>query len=270
MTIMLRDIWNIENIGDYKIHFARSNGNHQPLEVWARSSEEWQGWQEYRPGRNDFNRPLIFALMQFYHESDSWLFGGVYRVLARHDDRYDVELTELGENFVGRLKLGSPYRNRTTRVRMESHYDSFRVREILREPYTGKPFPGYEEIDVSFQELETLVRKDRPDWKIALESVKGVYLVTDTQTGRRYVGSAYGEHGVWSRWSSYIFSGHGENVELRKLTNDDGNLDYYRAHFRFALLERRLSNTPDNIITDREAYWKRILLTRGEHGLNRN
>ena len=269
MQIMLRDIWNIENTDDYKLHFARWNGRHQPLEVWARSTEEWQGWQEYRPGRNDFNRPLIFALMQFYHEWDSWLFGGVFRVLARHDDHYDVELTEIGESFIGRLKLGSPYRERTTRVKMESHFNVFEVLEILREPYAGKVFPGYEEIDVSFQELETLVYNDRPDWKIALEGVKGVYLVTDTKTGRRYVGSAYGEHGVWSRWRNYIDSGHGGNVELRKLT-DGGDLDYYRAHFRFALLEHRLSNTPDETIRDRETYWKRILFTRGKDGLNRN
>ncbi|WP_273070698.1 hypothetical protein, partial [Thioclava marina] len=47
----------------------------------------------YRPGRDDFNRPLIFSLIQFYHEQDSWLFGGVYHVLDRHPDRYEVELT---------------------------------------------------------------------------------------------------------------------------------------------------------------------------------
>ena len=269
MPIMLREIWPIENTCDYKIHFARWNDRQQPLLVWARDAEEWQGWQEYRPGRDDFNRSLIFALMQFYHERDAWLFGGIYRVLARHDDRYDVELTEHGESLIGRLKLGSPYRARTTRVRMEAHYDSFEVLEILREPYTGKVFPSYEEIDISFQELETLVRNDRPDWKFALESVKGVYLVTDTSTSKRYVGSGYGEQGVWSRWSNYINSGHGGNVELRELAGND-NLDYYRAHFRFALLEHRLSNTPDGIIQDRETYWKSILLTRGEYGLNRN
>ena len=269
MPIMLNNIWEIQNTNEYKVHFARWNGNHQPLEVWARSTEDWQGWQEYRPGRNDFNRPLIFALMQFYHESDSWLFGGVYRVLARHDDHYDVELTNLGNSFIGRLKLGSRYRERTTRVKMERHYDSFEVLEILREPYTGKVFPGYEEIELSFQELETLVYKDRPDWKVALENVKGVYLVTDTNTGRRYVGSAYGDHGIWSRWSDYVNSGHGGNKELRKLTKD-GDLNYCRAHFSFALLEHRLSNTPDNVILEREAFWKRILFTRGRYGLNRN
>ena len=73
MPINLRDIWAIENTEDYKVHFARYNGDAEPLEVWARSPEDWRGWQEYWPGRNDFNRPRIFALMQFYHETDAWL-----------------------------------------------------------------------------------------------------------------------------------------------------------------------------------------------------
>lgn len=73
MTIELREIWDIENPEDYKVHFARWNGQDQPLEVWARSPDEWLAWQEYRPGRDDFNRPLIFSLMQFYHETDTWL-----------------------------------------------------------------------------------------------------------------------------------------------------------------------------------------------------
>jgi hypothetical protein len=37
------------------------------------------------------------------------------------------------------------------------------------------PFPGYEDIDISFEEIETLVRNSRLDWKAALESVKSIY-----------------------------------------------------------------------------------------------
>lgn len=99
--------------------------------------------------------------------------------------------------------------------------------------------------------------------------MKGIYLITDTKTGRRYVGSAYSEHGIWSRWCSYVASGHGGNIELRTLVSDP-SLDYCRMNFRFALLEYRLSRTPDDVILAREAFWKRILLTRGDHGLNRN
>ncbi len=92
---------------------------------------------------------------------------------------------------------------------MEGQFENFAVTEILREPYAGRPFPGFEDIDISFGEMETIVRNGRLDWKTTLENVKGIYLITDRSTGRRYVGSAYGEGGVWSRWLSYVETGHG-------------------------------------------------------------
>jgi hypothetical protein len=269
MPIRLADIWPIAAPENYKLHFARWNGENQPLEVWARDKREWQGWQEYRPARDDFNRPFIFSLVQFYREPDIWLFGGVFRVLQRHSDRYEVELAKEGNGFLGRLKLRSTYRERATRVRFETHYPGLDVQEILREPYSGRSFPGFEDIDLSFEELETLVRNSRPDWKAALASVKGVYLISDTTTGKRYIGSAYGDQGIWSRWCAYVASGHGGNIELRALVNDP-TLEYCRKAFRFALLEFRPTPTPDEVILAREAFWKRILLTRGDFGLNRN
>lgn len=269
MPILLRDIWPIQNPADYKVHFARWNQHDQPLEVWVRDKQQWQGWQEYRPARDDFNRPLIFSVMQFYHEPDIWLFGGIFRVIARHPDWYEVALSDDGADFIGRLKLRSPYRGRTTRVNFENHYAAFEVQELLREPYSGRAFPGYDDIDLSFEELESLVRNSRPDWKAALESIKGIYLITDIKTERRYVGSAYGDQGVWARWCSYVASGHGGNVELRNLVSDP-TLAYCRSNFRFTLLEQRSFRVSDELILRRESFWKGILLTRGEQGLNRN
>ena len=43
MPILLKDIWSIDNLTDYKIHFARYNQRSQPLDVWLRSKTEWQG-----------------------------------------------------------------------------------------------------------------------------------------------------------------------------------------------------------------------------------
>ncbi len=269
MAIMLKDVFPIENLTDYKVHFAQWNGDNQPLDVFTKDRREWQGWQEYRPSRNDFNRPLIFSLAHFYHDPGTWLFGGVFSVIARHTDRYEVELTDIGSAFIRRLRLRSPYNSRLVRVNMEDQYDRFEVVEVLREAYTGRPFPGYEDIDISFEEIETLVRNCRPDWKASLESIKGIYLITDTKTGRRYVGSAYGESGVWSRWCSYAHSGHGGNVELKALLGEK-KLEYCRSNFRFALLEYRPFRTPDEVILGRESFWKQLLLTRGDQGLNRN
>jgi len=260
-VIQLSDIWPIEEPEQYKLHFARWNRINRPLEVWVRDKREWQGWQEYRKDTNFFNRPFIFTLIQFYHEPDVWLFGGVFRVLERHPDRYEVELTTQGEGFLGRLKLKSTYRERATRVNFENHFPNLELQEILREPYGGRDFPGFESIDLSFEELEALVRNSRQDWQGALSKVKGIYLITDTVTNKRYVGAAYGDQGIWGRWSQYVETGHGDNIELRTLVKAQGC---------FALLEARQELTTDSKIIDRETFWKEVLLTRGKQGLNRN
>jgi len=266
--IMLRDIWQVKDPTDYKLHFARHNGQNEPLDVWTRNSDEWQDWQEYWPGKNDFNRPYVFSLMRFYHEPDIWLFGGIWKIKDRLPVKYVVEMTDAGGMFLGRLKLKLRYTDRGTRVRFENHYEAFEVQEILREPYSGRLFPGFDSIDISFEELEVLVRHARPDWLSALTSVKGVYMISDVLTGKRYIGSAYGMHGIWSRWTSYVATGHGGNVELRSLVNDP-TLSYCRRAFRFSLLEYRPAATPDDLILKREAFWKDVLLSR-KHGLNRN
>ncbi len=117
----------IENLNEYKVHFAKWNGSNQPLDVFTRDRREWQGWQEYRPERDDFNRRYIFSLASFYHEADTWLFGGIYEVVNRLSDRYIVQLSDVASDFIGRLKLRSPYKGRTVRVNMESQYKEFEV-----------------------------------------------------------------------------------------------------------------------------------------------
>lgn len=102
----------------------------------------------------------------------------------------------------------------------------------------------------------------------ALSSVKGVYMISDVQTGKRYIGSAYGVQGIWTRWTNCVSTGHGGNVELRKLVSDP-SLAYCRQAFRFTLLEPRPVATADEVVIAREALWKSILLSR-THGLNRN
>ena len=207
--------------------------------------------------------------MQFHHEPDTWLFCGVYRVLERLPDRYVVELEREGAAFIGRLKLRSHDKQRATRVNFENHSPSFEVAEILPEPCSGRPFPDFEGVHLSFEELERLVRKGRSDWRSALQSVKGIDLITDASRRRRYVGTAYGDAGIWSRWCTYVETGHGGNVELRHLLEEAG-IKHFRGSLRFALLETRSVATPDDIILQRETFWKQILLTRGDKGFNRN
>lgn len=275
-TFALAELWRPASLADYKVHFARRNNEReQPLHAFARSFEAWTVWQRTYPGKNDFNRPKIFSLIQMPQAPALWLFGGVFRVegiVAAEDGGrcYKVTLTDELRPLIGRLTLAHDYRQRATRVNLERHHQHFVVHQISPEAYSGPSFPGYADIHLSFEELEALIAGGRQDWSAALSHVKGVYLITDDHTRRRYVGSACGDEGVWSRWTTYSRCGHGGNLGMRDLLAGH-DLLYCRRHFRFALLETFERRTPDEVVLRREAHWKEVLGTRDvEAGLNRN
>ena len=64
-------------------------------------------------------------------------------------------------------------------------------------------------------------------------------------------------------------TGHGWNDELTKIIQEKG-ISYARQYFKFTLLKYRPAKVEDQIIIDRESFWKRALLTRGEFGYNKN
>ena len=273
VNILLPQLFPIAHPEHYKLHLACYNQTDEPLNVFVRDRSEWDGWNAWRGTRDDFSRSFIFALIDFYPETDRWLFGGAYRVLGReevnHAPSYQIELMEEGRPYIGRLKVALKRPARAKAVNFENHYSNLVAAEILPSPYTGEAFPGYDQIDIGFSELESIFRIQRQDWRAALENAKGIYLITDKSNGRRYVGSAYGITGIWSRWSCYVQTGHGYNDELTKIISTLG-IAHARTHFRFALLEHRTMKTDDNVIIEREQYWKSVLLSRGEHGYNKN
>ncbi len=273
MIINLNDILAISAPDQYKLHLAcreRRGNNPNPLDEFVRDPDAWVGWNEWRGSRNDWTRPHVLSFMEFYPQSDTWLFGGAFEVLERRPDGYSLRADEHLEKYVGRL-LASFHRRRGMLGRayyLETCLDEFEVSEILPQVYAGENFPGFEKVNHNFSTLESVFRTERQDWQAALGSVKGVYVITDTNNGKHYVGSAYGDGGIWSRWACYMGTGHGWNDELVTLIRQNGQ-DYARDHFRFAILEVMSGAISDDAVQAREGHWKRALLSR-EHGYNRN
>lgn len=273
-NILLPQVYKIENPQDFKVHMACLNQeNNQPLDIFVRDRTEWRGWSEWGNKINVFNRRYIFTLIDYYPQRDTWLFGGAYEVLSRTGKvgakAYSLRDLEESMPYVGRLKLSFKRPGRAKHLKLENYYNSLVVSEILSEPYSGEVFPGYDRIELSFTMLENLIQRQKADWKAALGNAKGVYLITDERTGKRYVGSAYGNIGLWSRWECYAGTAHGHSDEMTKLIRKEG-LDYARKHFRFSLLEYFSMKTEKNLVCDREAYWKRVLMTRAPFGYNKN
>ena len=269
------DISKILEIGNpkkYSFHAARNNGEHEPLDVFLRDREEWHNWNRWQRHKNEFTRDYVISFIQYPEDKKTWLFGGIYKILSRGSKKqahsYKIELTNQGKDLIGRLKIKASI-PRGRAFNLDKIYDLLSVCEVLRKPYSGELFCGYENVSQDFFMLEVIYKNERTDWKTALENVKGVYVIADKKTGKKYVGSASSEKGIWSRWSEYMDNGHGGNKELVGLLKDAG-MEYAREHFRITLIECWPFKTDDNTITKRENFWKKALLTRGKHGYNAN
>ncbi len=264
----------IENPQEFKLHAARRNAyGVNPLDVYTQDKNQWVAWNRWRHPKDEFSRKYIFALIDFYPENDMWLFGGIYEVLERGPDGPDgYKIKELNDYsaYVGRLKVQLEKPSRGRAFYLEKHMKKMLVSEILKQPYSGEVFPGYEKINHDFSMLVPIFRNENADWKTALGHVKGVYAITDKSDGKRYIGSAYGDSGIWSRWCCYMNTGHGWSDELTKLIKSKGR-GYAEKYFRLSLLEYRSMKTDDEVIIEREVYWKEVFLSRNpKFGYNKN
>jgi len=270
--IFLNQIMPIDEPAKYKMHIAKSGGGPQPLDVFVKDFDAWIGWNCWRGegNKNRFNRQYVISFIDFYPQTGIFLFGGIFEILKTYSDHYDVRLCNRYRDFIGRLKVTNIHTKRGSAFLFEKYYESIEVVELLDKSYSIHVFPGYERIDFPFTAIKTIIQREPSDWKSALGSVKGIYMLTDTENGKRYIGSAYGDCGIWSRWSQYCADGHGGNKELMGLVSQKG-YDYVATHFKFTLLEIHPMYTPDHTIIMRENYWKEVMLSRTKRfGYNAN
>jgi hypothetical protein len=184
-----------------KLHCAVYNGLEYPIDVLARSWDDWVAWNSYRGTTDFFNRRFILSLAQARDNPSHWLFGEVFEVVGRrptpHASSYDVELRDdLMGAFVKRLMVAFRLPGRAVRLNLETYLDRIEVVSILPQPYAGEPFPGHDQINRTLAELEVVVAQQRSDWQGALQHMKGVYVIHDQVTGKPYVGSACGDTGL--------------------------------------------------------------------------
>lgn len=137
---------------------------------------------------------------------------------------------------------------------------------------TRKPFPGFEseQFILSYNQLKEIIENkvDYDLWQVAMSSVNAVYLIVDTKTGDRYVGSTYGYDGLLGRWSVYISTGgHGNNKGMI----EHFNFEKHSCHdLQFSVLQVLSKALSKDQIIEAETLWKKKLLTYEPLGMNRN
>ncbi len=267
--ILLNEILKLDNLDNVKIRFNlmfRDNWN--PVEIFKNDDLdvllEGQYWNYKR--NKSYKKGQITVGFIRLNDNDLWLLFHVGMVtkdlnkLGGVGYKYEI-LTEY-EKYFGRLIIKFKNRSQAMIRLANSVIDDCEVVQILPDTFDNDIFPGYDKVNISWNELSRVMTKE--GWKTALQNQKGVYLITDISNGKMYVGSAYGENMILGRWQSYVRIGHGGNVELKKL-----NFDHIKTTFRYSILDIFKSTADDQLIIARESWWKSVLQTR-EFGYNNN
>jgi hypothetical protein len=139
---------------------------------------------------------------------------------------------------------------------------------ISIQPDRKRVFCGYEDLVLSYDELQEIVTNQEvyDAWHTALSSIYAVYLIVDKESGKQYVGSAYGEGGLLGRWKCYVDTFHGGNKRMKALLDDAP--DRYRQ-FQFSILQILPKTLTEESVVEIESLYKKKLMSI-EFGLNDN
>ena len=271
--LLLNDLLHLpkEELSKTRIKLNVYNGHENPLNVFKNNPTkilEWNYWNNhtYYVGQT--------AICLVRLDYDKWLLCHIGKITGVKTDiqknsgiGYDFVEDSRFKCLYGRLVVKYYNTTRSMFRKANGFIDKLEVSEILPSFYTGFDFPGYENVNITWSELHSIVTGNYPSYQNALRKQKAVYLQTDTNTGKMYVGSATAKEGMLlARWSAYATNGHGGNTRLVQLVKDKG-FDYVKKYFTYTILENYNQNTEDSYILEREGYWKQVLRTR-EFGYN--
>lgn len=174
---------------------------------------------QQKQGRNVFDKCEYLVSFTGLDHGRS-LFLGVFKVNGcKFKDGhywYDLQQVDVFNSLVDRLVIDW---GRGSQAWVQWYHSREKeVLEILPEGSIGD-FKGLQNFVLECRELQRLVqhKKANREWMNHLSSVKGIYLILDEKEGKQYIGSAYGEQGIWQRWSEYAKNPSGDNKLLKQL-----------------------------------------------------
>lgn len=284
MNCMIRfqDFFKEIDASNTKVKFNMNNGNpNEPAWDYLRDDcEQWIGmnsWKTKQSNNNFTHAKYVLAFAQYYpYGPNYFIFGGLYKIEkitpeVWNTHGYKLILLDEFKEYRKRLiiKLEKPIGRNLYNRWFECVQNDLNpeIYELAPSTKLGA-FPGYNNVLLSHKDLQFIIKEEEPEWKNALSNVKGVYCITDTSTGKLYIGSAYGDNeGIWQRWSQYanVDNLTGGNKTFEELKESGAN--YIIDNFTYTILEIFDMKTKKEDIIRREEFWKRAFKTK-QHGMN--
>ena len=210
--LFLKDILQLskEELEIAKIALNMSHGGVSHFNRWNESVSSnrdvsYSYYSHYGKSRN-FTKigQLVFGFVQLPSNNKKWLLvtvGKIIEIAYKNVCKYEEDIRF--EGLIGRLIVEIDKGNTYSRYvfNLRKYYENIKVIEILPNEYQAISFEGLDNVHLSFHDLNLILKGEKyADYRNALISVKGVYCLTDANTGKLYIGSAYGEKGLAQRW----------------------------------------------------------------------
>nr|WP_307759854.1 GIY-YIG nuclease family protein [uncultured Peptostreptococcus sp.] len=283
--IKLVDLVKTDDMEYTKIKFHKNEGDvsRPAYDMLLDEPETWLRMNQWRENNNNHNldrAKYLVSMAQYYpYSKDYYIFGGLYKVDEDHLDQYSCEgykLEKVNEydDYEKRLivRINDPVKLSLSYLRWYINAQEDLEMEVYEIAPSTKTlnFTGYQNVSLSHKDLVRIISNDEPTYRQALSHVKGVYVITDTNTGKLYIGSASGNsEGIWQRWSCYAnnLNPTGENKKLIEIFEE--NEEYIQKHCKYSVLEIFDTKTKEEDIIQRENYWKKVFETK-KFGYNEN
>ena len=123
------DLFPLTKDTDFKLHVAKSNGSKEPFDVFKRDFEEWKGWNQYKGRKNRFNRRYIFSIIKYPNEADTYVFAGIFEVIGRTEDHYEVELCKEYSELIGKLFIDFHFIIRGSSFKLEGNLQNMHIKD---------------------------------------------------------------------------------------------------------------------------------------------
>ncbi len=265
--IKLNDLLQVSDLENLKIRMLTTYSNTtNPLDFFrSNNNEELMRWLFWNYSKKSFKvGETVIGLLRL--DGDRWLLFNISKVTKDLNKfsgpGYEFETVSQYQQYFGRVIVEYKNKAQTLIRKASGMLDDCIVAQIIEDKYEDEEFPGYEKVNISWEVMNRVLKKS--SWKTALQNQKGVYLISDSSTGKMYIGSAYGKDMLLGRWEAYLRNGHGGNDDLKKLEPK-----YIKENFRYSILDIFKSTVEDKFIIARESWWKETLMTR-TFGYNRN
>lgn len=162
------------------------------------------------------NRDVISmkARLQFVFEIgwDKWLLTTIKKITKDLNIvggiSYDGDELPEYKPYYGRLIIQFHKTCQAQGIYYKNVCDELLVNQLLPAAFDGYDFPGYDEVRLTWEQLEIIIKQHKKDWMAALQNQKAVYLITDRSNGKLYVGSATSDSGMLlQRWATILIQG---------------------------------------------------------------